>query len=265
MSTNAKPAFWKETNLAAFAEANSSFAKSVWKRYGGHPAFKGWYITHENWVGWYPGPGWGHAREYPDSWRAFYAQATQACKAQRKRDGAPNDLKVAISPCLPDHPYDAARPGAPPNTSHVTVDEAVAIYAGMLADTGVDIVMLQDSVGAKPEVWNPTDAAVYLGPMSEICEANGMQFWSNLECFATTTVKDPVTGLDKTEYMPCDPERFKTQLEVTANKQVVAKRVTFEYVHYLHATKKLANGRPFPYYSSRMQDLRNVCPPPKRK
>jgi hypothetical protein len=49
--TNGRPGYWKDGKLATFAQANVKFARRVAALYKDKPAFRGWYITLETWVG----------------------------------------------------------------------------------------------------------------------------------------------------------------------------------------------------------------------
>jgi len=214
--SNAQPGFWKPDNLATFAAANRSFAKQIGEKYRG---FKGWYVPLENWLGKYPQPG---SEEFPESWRKFYADVTAACKSVRP-------LPVAISPCLPD-----------PGYSNPNAEEAATVYEAMLRKTNLDIVMLQDSVGAKPKTWSPEGAAAYLPPLKKVCSACGIQLWSNVESFETV-------GSNR---VPCSFSRFDQQLSATSG---VERRVTFDFFHYMNGKVRLKSWSP--EYLRKIQEL----------
>jgi hypothetical protein len=223
-STNARPGFWKPGNLATFAKANCTFAKQVADKYRGR--FQGWYVPLENWVGKYSG---GDVNEYVDDWRAFYANVAEVCKTEQP------SLPVAISPCLPDRAYS----GPDPKT-------AAEVYGKMLTgrniDKKIDIVMLQDSVGEKPETWTPTTSAAHLAPLVDVCHPKGIRVWSNVESFERR-------GNDR---LPCRFARFKSQIEAA---QGVEARVTFDFFHYMNGRVHLKRWCDIDDYIARMADL----------
>jgi hypothetical protein len=216
---NAQIGFWKPQNLSTFSNANCAFAKKVGEKYRG---FKGWYIPLENWVGEYPPKDSDKGQEFPDAWRQFYADVTSACKRSQQ-------LPVAISPCLPVKSY-----------SIDDAEKAAMIYESMLTGTQLDIVMLQDSVGAKPETWSPTQAAAYLAPLKKVCTKHGMQLWSNIESFET----------NGSGWIPCLFERLDEQISATKNAD---RRVTFDFLHYMNGRVHLSSWSE--KYVGRMQKL----------
>lgn len=196
--TNMRPGYWSVDNLSQFAEANVRFAADLARRY---PGAAGWYVALENWVG-------NYRDESPEHWRDFYARVSAGCKAVA-------DRPVAISPGLPTEVY------------RVCPEEAAESYARVLDGSGLDIVMLQDSVGAKPEVWQPATVAPYAQALQQVCRQQGRQFWMNLENF------EPAS---EGGFQPCTPERLQAQL---AAAPADARRVTFDCLHYMSGVVRL--------------------------
>lgn len=215
-ATNARPGYWKKENLSSFAKANSTFAKSVAAKYGDQPAFHGWYIPLENWIGLYD-------YDPVEEWTEFYKTITTACKAATK-----TPKPVMISPCLPAKNY------------RKPAKEAATIYGKLLKGTGLDVVMLQDSVAVRASSLTIKEAASYLQPLAEVCKENKIAFWSNLECM----------DAGKKGWVPCMFDRFKQQLEATDG---VEKRVTFEFFHYMNGKVYLKDWSPD--YRKRMNDV----------
>lgn len=217
---NADTVHWTPQRLQGFLPLNQALARRAHLRYDGLDAWRGWYIPLENWVGKYPqGQQAGNSRTWPEAWCEFFTAVTTECRRLNGQTSRP----VALSPCLPGPNYDLAAP------------IAVAAFAPTIAGSGIDILMLQDSVGAKPQCWTPELAGDHLECLQDLALATGsgstpaFELWANLECFTT---------LPSGERLACSLERLKRQV---ANSQPAARRVGFDLFH--HMNDRVRGGR----------------------
>lgn len=238
--TNAKPGYWKKENLGTFAAANVAFAKTVHANYpaADYPAFAGWYVPLENWVGCYPGEGAQKAEEFPDAWTKFYKAVAAGCKTHDAT------RKVAMSPCLPGWPLRRDYDGKIPNAEFPTI--AAQTFAEVVRDTGIDIVMVQDSIGERTLEAEPKNDPAYPGKLTpdvvkrylkELKTAFAepgfevkAELWANVESFEQ---------FEPEKRRACKPTRLRAQLGATAD--AVTTRVTFDFLHYM-STKVSVGG-----------------------
>ncbi|MGK7890737.1 MAG: DUF4434 domain-containing protein [Leptolyngbyaceae cyanobacterium] len=234
---NAQPGFWKESQLSDFTKANQAFAQKVWEKYKDYSAWKGWYISLENWVGWYP-KALGNATEWPEAWATFYRNISETCKGlnalPEERNPLPNKRPVAISPALPskngNYVFDPTQDKEEErNNVKPTTEEKIETFIKTLDNAGVDIVMLQDSVGSKG--WKPDQLAKYYSFIKRVCEDNQMDCWANIESFEKPDLETNIR-------IPCEFSRLKEQLSVTADFNL-GQRVTFDFFHYMNGVVKL--------------------------
>jgi len=168
--------------------------------FANHAAFDGWYLPLELWT---PGPkGLGKLPTYVD-------EVSALCKAAKGKT-------IAISPFI------SRLAGTPAATT--------SAFAGILKQSDVSVVMVQDGVGARnvlPQDF-PAKVTPYVAAMkAAVDEARtvrpDIKFWINAESFQTL---DPETVLEK--HVPAPLGRFPKQLEL-AGPDVV----TYEYYNYL--------------------------------
>jgi formylglycine-generating enzyme required for sulfatase activity len=191
--------------LTQAAADNLQVANRVWERYlkNGLPAsFAGWYIPLETWTGSYSD---GEIARL----RSFFSQVSAECK---KLSGP---APVAISPFI-----SAERPPA---------SEAGQIYARLLTGSGIDIVMLQDSVGAQR--WDAnvmSNTEPYFREFRKACDQAKVSFWANVESFQ-------ISGGN---FQPCTFERMRRQL--SSDWRHVDRMITFDFFHYMNAAVYLS-------------------------
>jgi len=101
-------------------------------------------------------------------------------------------------------------------------------YAAILASSEIDIVMLQDGVGARDVAVADfgTRVTPYLVAMKSATDAAGRQLWVNAESFAGDG--------------PAPRARFRAQLELA--RTVTRSIVTFEYAAYCLCTGRKPAG-----------------------
>jgi formylglycine-generating enzyme required for sulfatase activity len=174
-------------------------AQQAWNRYlsgNRHSSFAGWYIPYEPWTANY------QAAEV-QRLRAFFQTIHASCQF------GSNDVPLAISPFISSY-----RP--PPC-------QVEQLYRQLLDQAGIDILLLQDSVGAQQWESNILQhVAPYFQAFQNACSSTGVKFWANLESFKISN------GV----YGPCDAARLRKQLDATA--PFVKEFVTFDFLHYMN-------------------------------
>ena len=190
---------------AAALEKVRAMMAELHGRYGASPAFAGWYIAYEISDTMIAMPD-ARARI-----AAGYRELASTCRVLSP--GCP----VIIAP------YFAAK--LPP-------DAFETLWTGFLREAGVDVVAVQDSVGALYLCGTPEKRLgilpAYLGALHRACKAAGAQLWADVELFRQVhgepVDKEPFAG------EPADFTRVKRQLEVES--PYVSKAVAFCTPHY---------------------------------
>ncbi len=197
---------------------NVFVAQQAWWRYmqpQRHPSFTGWYIPLETWTG-------DYQTAEIDRLRSFFRGVHDGCCALS------GEVPIAISPFI--------------NTDRTSPNRTRQVYQALLRDSGIDIVLLQDSVGA--QAWNigiREHSAPYFEAFQAACQTNGVKLWANLESFQ-------VSG---STFVPCEPARFKMQFDSAA--PYVETFMTFDFFHYMNGTVFLSYWNAA--YRSAMQRL----------
>jgi formylglycine-generating enzyme required for sulfatase activity len=174
-------------------------AQQAWDRYlagGRHPSFAGWYLPYESWTG-------AYQPVEVERLRRFFQAVDAACGL------VSGEKPLAISPFISSY-----RPSP---------CEVENLYRQLLDRTGIDILLLQDSVGAQQ--WDRDirqRTAPYFQALQKACKATGVQFWANLESFQ---ISNGVFG-------PGTATRLQQQFDAAAPH--VEKFITFDFVHYMN-------------------------------
>ncbi|HWQ92025.1 MAG TPA: DUF4434 domain-containing protein [Clostridia bacterium] len=183
--------FETQTRMAAVAQ-------QAWDRYlshNRHSSFAGWFIPYEPWTG-------NYQPAEVDRLRSFFQSIDASCQA------VSGDFPLLISPFI-----NSYRP------SPCRVEQ---LYRQILNQSGIDIVLLQDSVGAQRWETNIEQrVAPYFEAFQNACESTGAKLWANLESFRISNV-----------YAPCDATRLKKQFDAVG--PFVENFVTFDFLHYMN-------------------------------
>lgn len=177
----------------------AAIAQQAWDRYlsgDRHASFAGWYLPYEPWTA-------DYQPAEVSRLRSFFQSVDAACRQ------AAGDRALAISPFI--------------NSTRASPCRVEHVYGQLLDQSGLDIVLLQDSVGAQQ--WDtgiPQRVAPYYEAFRNACEATGVRLWANLESFQ-------ISG---SRYEPCDAARLKKQFEGAG--AYVDEFVTFDFVHYMN-------------------------------
>ncbi len=177
----------------------AAVAQQAWDRYlsgNPHSSFAGWYIPYEPWTA-------DYQPDEVERLRSFFQAVHASCHV------VSGDVPLAISPFI-----SSDRP--PPC-------QVEQLYGRLLDQAGIDILLLQDSVGAQQ--WDSNilqRVAPYFQAFQGACQATDVRLWANLECFK---ISDGVFG-------PCDAARLQKQFDATA--PFVEAFVTFDFLNYMN-------------------------------
>lgn len=196
---------WKEQKyLEQVAADSKKLAKQLWERYGKSPAFAGWYVPQEMWNQDYS------PRELEQLGR-YFRDVGDECR--KLAPGKP----VAVSPYFN------------PSSDFLGAEAFGQRYSQFLKGAGLNVVMLQDSVGARkiaPEEFEEKLLPFYRA-IQATAQQNGAEFWGNIESFQI------VPGQPKDDkYQPADAARLAKQ--INAGGPFAQKLVTFDFFHYMN-------------------------------
>jgi len=212
-------------NLDGQLKDNKDFAQLLWERYGKNPktgkdykSLAGWYLPYEMWNEKY-------TTGQLDAFRPFFNDVSETCR--RISHGKP----VTVSPFI-----------NPDTTVFLDAKSFAATYGTFLKSgqksAGIDIVMLQDSVGAKGVAKEEIQTKIgpYFKELNIMCNALSVKLWADIEAF------------EDSPRIPTTYDRFERQMQVVddilvdpTNQQVVA----FDFFHYMNPYGHL-HGLPNP-------------------
>jgi hypothetical protein len=192
--------FWQQmdnaTWLAAEVAEAGSLASEILGRYKHLPSFAGFYIPYEDIFGSDVGAAGGNR------YGQFVGTIAGAIKEAEVAAIGGHRLQISIAPACAPAGYWQVR----------------SYTDAFLAAAGIDVLMIQDSVGA--ERCEPLrDLPPIYAALSDSCAAAGVEFWTDLEIFDIDT------------WLPCTMGRLATQLDVEC--RYVDKIVVFDIPHYL--------------------------------
>lgn len=185
--------------LNSEAQRSVSLAKEVYRRYGSHPAFAGFYIPYELWDGPYTET---QVRQFGSLLHTIGGACRQLAP------GKP----VIVAPFF---------------AGVVSTARFEQLWLTLLEGRKVDVVALQDGVGARG--WDEVleqRVPPYFAAMQRACRQRGVRLWSDLECFRLTN-NDP----NRPSFEPASAERVVRQLKAVS--PYVERVVTFDFYHYM--------------------------------
>jgi hypothetical protein len=122
------------------------------------------------------------------------------------------------------------------------------LYDELLDGAGIDIMMVQDGVGARGWDANLEEKVVpFFRMFAEVCKRHGVSLWCDLESFRR---KDPEK---ETGFLPTDPDRLARQLKAVA--PFVETIVTFDFFHYMSPHRGDAQRALYDGYRDYLQHL----------
>ena len=192
--------YWKHQTDVAWLQTQANYciaiAEEIQAQFGTHSAFKGWYIPHE------PEP---NAYNTDEKVRLFREQFVDRIS---NRLHQLNNKPVSIAAFW---------------NSSLSTPEQLQHFMAELSKSNLQIVMLQDGVGAQHVTLNRL-ASYYEAAQRGLFEENKNYkgvFWSDLETFASPNGEYP--------FEPATFDRVKQQLETALSIKKVSKVVSFQY------------------------------------
>ena len=192
--------YWTSGDYEAEVELNRRVIEEAWSRYGGHPAFAGWYLSQE-------------CSRKAGRNAEMYARLGRACK------NASGGLPVLISPYIdgpknvdPDAGVVAREEGVSLETHEREWDEIFGDISG-----AVDTVAFQDG---------HVDFAVledFLRVNKRLADRHGLACWTNSESFDRDM---PI------RFMPIKWEKLLLKLRA-AERAGITRAITFEFSHFM--------------------------------
>ena len=192
--------YWDTGNLSHEIEDNKFVIDEVWKQYGHHPSFKGWYLSMEI------------SRRTIGATEAFRTLGLQ-CKA------ASGNLPTFISPWIDGKKAVLAASADLTKSDAVNVDEHERewreIFHGMKG--AVDAVAFQDGH------IDYTELDTFFTVNKKLADQYGLQCWTNAESFDRDM---PI------KFLPIKWEKLRLKLEA-ARRCGYDKAITFEFSHFM--------------------------------
>ncbi len=199
-------AWWHQSTESSYldtaARQDRALADEVWKRYGRHASFAGWYLPREMWDGPY-------TPEQIERLAGYFRTVGDHCRTLSGRK------PVAIAPFF---------------SGNVSAAEVGRIYSRFLDKAGLDVVMLQDGVGARGWDHQVAERIVpCFAALRDACVTHGVELWSDLESFRLV---EPATAeRPHPRFAPAAADRIGRQLAAAA--PFVQRFVTFDFFHYM--------------------------------
>ncbi len=192
--------YWDTGDLKHEIEDNKFVIEEVWKQYGHHPSFKGWYLSMEI------------SRRTIGATEAFRTLGLQ-CKETS------NGLPTFISPWIDGKKAVMAASSDLTKTDAVSVEEHEKewreIFHGMQG--AVDAVAFQDGH------IDYTELDTFFTVNKKLADQYGLQCWTNAETFDRDM---PI------KFLPIKFEKLRLKLEA-ARRCGYDKAITFEFSHFM--------------------------------
>ena len=192
--------YWDTGNLTHEIEDNKFVVEEVWKQYGHHPSFKGWYLSMEI------------SRRTIGATEAFRTLGLQ-CKS------ISNELPTFISPWIDGKKAVLASSSDLTKTDAVSVEEHQRewgeIFSGLQGS--VDAVAFQDGH------IDYTELDAFFTVNKKLADHYGLQCWTNAESFDRDM---PI------KFLPIKFEKLRLKLEA-AKRCGYDKAITFEFSHFM--------------------------------
>ena len=192
--------YWDTGNLSPEIDDNKFVIDEVWKKYGHHPSFKGWYLSMEI------------SRRTKGAIEGFQSMGIH-CKE------ISNNLPVFISPWIDGKKAVMASTGILTKVQAISLQEHETewneIFDG-IKDT-VDAVAFQDGHVDIEELYN------FMTINKQLADKYGLQSWTNTESFDRDL---PI------KFLPIKFEKLQLKLEA-AKQAGYDKAITFEFSHFM--------------------------------
>jgi hypothetical protein len=192
--------YWDTGDLKHEIEDNKFVIDEVWKRYGHHPSFKGWYLSMEI------------SRKTIGGTEAFRALGTM-CKE------VSNGLPTFISPWIDGKKAVMAADAALTKQEAISVEEHEREWREIFhtLEGSVDAVAFQDGH------IDYTELDTFFMVNKKLADSYGLQCWTNAETFDRDM---PI------KFLPIKFEKLRLKLEA-ARRCGYDKAITFEFSHFM--------------------------------
>lgn len=194
------PDFWVDGNYEKEVEVNRAVIDEVWKKYGHHSSFSGWYLSQEC------------SRNNGKIIDMFSALGTY-CKE------VSGGLPVMISPYIDGRKHVSQYDDETAKSTGISVDDHSAewqtIFQGIQG--AVDIVAFQDGHVDYEELPE------FLSINKKLCDQFGMECWTNSETFDRDM---PI------KFLPIKWDKLKLKLDIAASAGI-ENAITFEFSHFM--------------------------------
>ncbi len=188
--------YWIEGSFQKEIDLNLRLIDEVWKRYGHHKSFKGWYLSQE-------------ISRRTKNMSKIYAKVGKHAKA------VSNNLTTLVSPYIHGVKTDQVMSG----DKATTVEEHEKEWNEILTNVegAVDILAFQDGQVDYHEL------PAYLEVNKKLADAHNMRCWTNIESFDRDM---PI------RFLPIKWEKLLLKLEA-ARKAGMENAITFEFSHFM--------------------------------
>jgi hypothetical protein len=212
--------------LRKTAENSIALGRSIFKRYGKHSSFQGWYIPYEMSDGDYD-------EDEVVNYRHFFNEITQGLKKLSSKK-YPIGLSVFFNGLIP------------PKVTQ-------SLYTEILKGSGVSLLMIQDGVGVHDWGAQMNEKVVpYMNAYRAAAQKNKIEVWSVLESFINTKDKSaPSISGSSSERAPTDISRLTEQLKAQASHPY-EKILTFDFFHYMSPNRGAGQKALYDSYLSHM-------------
>lgn len=160
LDTGSTAGWYERLDLEREAAFCRSCIERVAQRYGGHSAFRYWYVPHEIYA------CWGEMARYIDD---LYPRLVSCCRAAVA-------IPVTLSPF-----FILDRNRVFGDYQYCEPDEYESYWGKLITRSGFDIIMLQDSGEHFSYVTNQ-QRKPFFEAMRNACERSGAKLWGNVEC-----------------------------------------------------------------------------------
>lgn len=154
---------YQKSTIEELTQNSNQYIEEYYKRYGHHPSFWGWYLNNEI----NPIENTDYEQSY--FWRTVWKSVVEKCHKV-----APNS-KVSISPffLLDKESYRGFK--------YLEPKEYEEWWYHTMKETGIDILMLQDSGAEHLSFFTLDDRRPFFQAFANACRRAGSEFWVNIE------------------------------------------------------------------------------------
>lgn len=151
--------WWTQTDAGPEIARAGECIRNIARLYGARKSFAGWYVPYELYMFW---------DKQADLIRTLYRDVSLLCKTASNKP-------VMISPFfILDRAHNLG------NFRWAEPEEYQAFWTGILKQSSIDIVALQDS-GEHLSYYTMEDRRPFFAAMKGACDAAGKSFWANIE------------------------------------------------------------------------------------